>query len=151
MAKSKRKQVEKSGVAKPSPVAGGGRCGLCGERKSLTKTECCANWICDDESEYRLFSHANNSCSRNHRRQTLCGFHAAEEHAGTWQECVRCKSEIDGEMYVYYGTNDYNFELLPNPPNFEPTLCSKCGRRIVLSEGGYSQLGDQYTCLSCGL
>ena len=25
-------------------------------------------------------------------------------------------------MYVYYGTNEYNFETLPNPPEYEPAL-----------------------------
>jgi len=25
-------------------------------------------------------------------------------------------------MYVWYGTNDYNFVVLENPPHYEPTL-----------------------------
>ena len=28
------------------------RCGLCGKRGNLTKTECCGQWICDDEDNY---------------------------------------------------------------------------------------------------
>ena len=31
-------------------------CGLCGKTKKLTKTECCGNWICDDEHKYVVFS-----------------------------------------------------------------------------------------------
>src|SRR3989338_8005647 len=55
------------------------RCGLCGKTRNLTKTECCGNWICDDEHKYVIFSYARNSCYRNHRRYTLCGSHHAEE------------------------------------------------------------------------
>ena len=125
------------------------RCGLCGKAGPLTRTECCNQWICDDEASYRLFSYARISCSRNHRRFTLCGFHSAEGHSGAWQECPRCRDEFETEMYVYYGTNEYNFEILPNPPQFEPTLCSKCKRRITLGEDGYTRRGAKYTCMTC--
>ena len=30
------------------------RCGLCGKNKNLTETECCGNWICDDEHKYLM-------------------------------------------------------------------------------------------------
>ena len=53
-------------------------------------------------------------------------------------------------MYVYYGTNEYNFAVLPDPPAFAPTLCATCGVRIVLGEGGYSMLGKKYYCGKCG-
>jgi hypothetical protein len=53
------------------------------------------------------------------------------------------------EMYVYFSTNEYNFEVLPNPPAFEPTKCDHCGAVIVLSEGGYSTGKDGYTCRKC--
>ncbi len=52
-------------------------------------------------------------------------------------------------MYVWYGTNEYNFERLENPPEFEPTLCSKCGTRIVLGEDGFTISGDEYWCEQC--
>jgi hypothetical protein len=52
-------------------------------------------------------------------------------------------------MYVYFGTNEYNFEKLPNPPAFEPTRCTKCGNVIKLGEGGYSSGQDGYTCMNC--
>jgi hypothetical protein len=58
------------------------KCGLCGKTRKLTKTECCGQWICDDEGKYVIFSYARNSCSRNHRRFTLCGYHYTEEHEG---------------------------------------------------------------------
>lgn len=126
------------------------RCGLCGKTKNLTKTECCNQWICDDEDKYELFSYARNSCSRNHRRYTLCGTHHAEGHSGNWKDCPECKDLSETEMYVWYGTNEYNFEKLPNPPKYEPTKCSKCGRIIILSEGGYSTCGKDYFCERCG-
>ena len=49
-------------------------------------------------------------------------------------------------MYVWYGTNEYNFEKLQNPPKFKPTLCDDCGRRISLGEDGYMVSGEKYFC-----
>ncbi|MFH1565481.1 MAG: hypothetical protein ABIC82_06640 [bacterium] len=128
------------------------RCGLCGStRKKLTKTECCGNWICNDENNYVLFSYARNSCARNHRRFTLCGYHHTEGHKGDWKTCKKCLKDFEHnlEMYVWYGTNEYNFEKLENPPDFKPTYCYKCGERIVLPDGGYSSLCGVYCCDEC--
>lgn len=125
------------------------RCGLCGKTKNLTKTECCDTWICDDEDKYVMFSYARNSCYRNHRRFTLCGYHHVEEHPGHWKDCQTCRDSFETEMYVWYGTNEYNFEKLENPPAFEPTLCSECGAVIVLSQDSYSTLGDKNWCEKC--
>jgi len=52
-------------------------------------------------------------------------------------------------MYVWYGTNEYNFEKLENPPEYESTKCSQCGKVIVLGEEGYSIKGDEYRCEKC--
>ncbi len=128
------------------------RCGLCGSTtKKLMKTQCCNNWICDDEDEYALFSYARNSCSRNHRRFTLCGLHYNEEHKGDWRKCKKCIECLshEMEMYVWYGTNEYNFVKLDNPPKYKPTHCYRCGQIIVLSDGGYSSLCDAYFCENC--
>ena len=151
MAKKKKQVPRRTLPPRPEPqeLPSVRRCGLCGATKNLTKTECCGNWICDDEENYVLFSYAQNSCSRNHRRYTLCGTHCTEEHPGRWQDCPKCREDCPTEMYVWYGTNEFNFEKLPNPPAYEPTLCSKCKRRITLSEGGYSQRGDEYLCSKC--
>ncbi|MEX0642137.1 MAG: DUF6398 domain-containing protein [Pirellulales bacterium] len=124
-------------------------CGLCGNTKNLTKTECCDNWICDDEQDYVMFSYARNSCYRNHRRYTLCGFHHAEGHEGRWQDCAECRDLFEAEMYVHYGTNEYNFEKLSTPPAYEPTHCHQCGRVISLGEDGYSIAGGEYFCQRC--
>lgn len=141
MRKAKTKQIPGRKV--------GPKCGLCGKSSQLTQTECCGQWICDDEDEYVLFSYERNSCYRNHRRFTLCGFHDAEEHPGDWKTCSRCRKGFETEIYVYYGTNEYNFEKLENPPAYEPTRCSKCDVIIPLGEGGYSMLGKKYFCISC--
>ena len=125
------------------------RCGLCGKTGNLTTTECCKNWICNDQDKYVLFSYARNSCSRNHERFTLCGYHHNEGHAGSWKACEECRTSFKTEMYVWYGTNDYNFEKLENPPAFEPTHCADCGVVINLGEDGYSVLGDVYKCEKC--
>jgi len=125
------------------------RCGLCGKARGLTETECCGRWICDDEDKYVIFSYARNSCHRNHRRLTLCGYHHAEGHPGSWKECLPCSRSFKTEMYVWYGTNAYNFEKLENPPSYAPTQCSACGAVIVLSQDVYSVLGDDYRCETC--
>ena len=126
------------------------RCGLCGKTGALTRTECCGQWICDDEQNYVPFSYARNSCYRNHARYTLCAFHHNEGHSGDWKECQNCRTSFETEMYVWYGTNEHNIEKLPNPPAFEPTHCSKCGAVIQLGAEGYTQRGDQYWCAHCG-
>ena len=142
MTKRKNTTAKKNSSATP-------KCGLCGKTKNLTKTECCEQWICDDEHKYKLFSYARNSCHRNHRRYTLCGHHYYEEHAGDWQTCQTCRKEIQTELYVYYGTNEFNFVKLQNPPKFKPTRCAKCKKVISLGEDGYAISGNNYFCMEC--
>lgn len=145
--KRKKARAKKAGRKRSRPT--GRTCGLCGKTGKLTKTECCGNWICDDEQKYVLFSYARNSCYRNHSRYTLCGYHHNEGHEGRWQDCNECREAFETEMYVHYGTNEYNFEKIENPPSYEPTKCSRCGEVIVLGDGGYSQRGDEYLCYKC--
>jgi hypothetical protein len=136
-------------VPRSASAAAKPRCGLCGKTAQLTRTECCGRWICDDEHEYQLFSYARNSCHRNHRRLTLCGSHHAEGHAGNWKECKSCRKGCETELYVYYGTNEYNFEKLENPPPYQPTRCAMCRRMLNLSRGGWSLSGGQHLCEKC--
>ncbi len=148
-AKKKRSASAKKKAQRRRHKRGVPRCGLCGKTKNLTKTECCDTWICDDEDSYVLFSYERNSCSRNHRRFTLCGYHSMEGHDGDWKDCTKCRDAFNTEMYVWYGTNEYNFETLPNPPEYEPTRCTDCGRVIRLGEDTYSLRGDSYWCDRC--
>ena len=96
-----------------------------------------------------IFSHARNSYHRNHRRYTLCAYHHGEGHKGKWQDCPKCRADFPIEIYVGYGTNEYNFEKLPNPPTYEPTRCDGCGAVINLNEGGYSQEAKGMLCEKC--
>jgi hypothetical protein len=126
------------------------KCGLCGATDNLVKTECCEHWICNDHNDYVLFSYARNSCARNHDRFTLCGFHKNEGHTGKWQDCKKCLNSFETEIYVYYGTNEYNFEKLIDPPKFNPTHCYACESVINLGEGGYCLSDGKYFCsLEC--
>jgi hypothetical protein len=50
---------------------------------------------------------------------------------------------------VWYGTNEFNFEKLPNPPEFAPTHCATCNKIIHLGEDGYTMLGDKKWCEVC--
>ena len=59
------------------------------------------------------------------------------------------KTEIETEMYVYYGTNEYNFEVLDNPPKYEKKKCCKCNRIIKLSEESVTIGKEGYTCSDC--
>ena len=149
MAPKAKPATKKKRSAPTSASASRPRCGLCGKTTGLMKTECCGRWICDDEHKYRLFSYATNSCSRNHRRYTLCGYHFENEHDGPWQTCPACREEIDAEMYGYYGTNEFNFERLDKVPEFEPKRCAECNAIIRLAEGGYSMSGGGYYCPEC--
>ena len=148
MTKQKKKKKVKTTNRRRRTLA---RCGLCGATEDLTKTECCDNWICDDEDQYVMFSYARNICYRNHSRYTLCGYHYNEGHEGDWQTCPQCKEDFahEMEMYVYYGTNEYNFEVLKNPPKYDPTHCAKCRRIIHLGEDAYTMQEDKYFCDRC--
>ena len=51
---------------------------------------------------------------------------------------------------MYFGTNEYNFEKLENPPEYEPTRCAKCHKVIVLGEEGFCiEPGGDYICENC--
>lgn len=99
----KNKKTQKKPLGPP-------KCGLCGKMINLTKTECCGQWICNDEDKYVLFSFRRNSCHRSHRRYTLCGYHYAEGHSGKWNNCSKCRKELKRKIYAYYATNKYNFK-----------------------------------------
>ena len=141
--------MKKGKVLEISESADIPRCGLCGNTENLTRTECCDQWICNDEDQYVMFSFARNSCRRNHRRFTLCGHHYAERHPGYWKDCPQCREDCETELYVYYGTNEYNFEKLENPPEYEPTRCVKCDTVISMGEDGYSISQEGYLCEQC--
>lgn len=145
---SRAKRFRRGGTSASSAQP---RCGLCGKTGGLTKTECCGQWICDDADQYVLFSYARNSCYGNHDRYTLCAYHYHEGHSGHWKGCQECREDFETEMYVWYGTNEYNFEKLENPPAYEPTRCAKCGKVIVLSRDARLTKGGKHFCGRCAV
>lgn len=62
-------------------------CGICGATRKLMKSECCDNWICNDEHKYK------ESCKRSHQKYSICGYHYFEKHPGKWQDCDKCKED----------------------------------------------------------
>lgn len=127
------------------------KCGLCGKSERLVRTPCCDYWICCDESNYVPFSFARNSCQRHHERYALCAYHHNEGHAGHWKDCKECRDAFQTEIYVWLGTNEYNFEKLENPPAFEPTHCAGCKKVINLATDGYTMSGDRCLCEECAM
>ena len=141
------KKTTRARVAATDGVAAA--CGLCGSRGAVTRTDCCGNLICDDAEEHVTSSHARKSCYRNHSHQTICAFHHTEGHDGVWKLCSRCRESFEPEMYAWYATNEFNFDKLENPPAFAPTVCQRCGKRIVLPQGGFTMAEGKYWCEAC--
>jgi len=52
-------------------------------------------------------------------------------------------------MFVWYGTNEYNFEKLEHPPEFKPTHCAGCDRVISLVNDAYMAADYKYWCETC--
>jgi hypothetical protein len=56
---------------------------------------------------------------------------------------------MEPEMVAWCGTNEHNFEQMPDPPAYEPTTCARCGQVIVLAEGGFARGPNGYLCGDC--
>ena len=126
------------------------QCGLCGATENLTRIPCCGNWICDDATQYVMFSFASNSCYRNHEQFTLCAYHHHEGHVGLWPTCAECRESFEPEMYAWYGTNEYNFRKLEHPAAYAPTRCTSYGTIIRLAVDGYVINRERgYLCRLC--
>ena len=73
-------QSPKNNPAKP-------RCGLCGKTKTLVQTECCGQWICDDEAIMSC-SPTRRTVVRGITDVTRCApFIIGEGHPGHWRDC----------------------------------------------------------------
>lgn len=111
------------------------QCSLCEKKNQeaylanglgLTKTNCCDHWICDDDHTYKLNSYLENSCYRNHSKQTICGIHYKSGHKGLWKSCKECKNDIKKTIYDDQSTNKYNFDKLTKIQKDE-IWCRNCG------------------------
>jgi hypothetical protein len=146
------------------------RCGICGKTTKLKKTECCGQWICDDWNPGGLPSCATNSCSRNHARLTLCGYHFTNKHPGDVDSCLLCKKAFEEEIYIYLKTNEYNIRVpgkqskkkqpvkrpvkqpvlsLKAGSSGETDTCSICNGKINLVDDSYTIKGEDYYCVAC--
>ena len=146
---TKKQSDEKTSGQDAASASDAPRCGLCGKQDNLTRTECCGQWICNDEHVHQPPSASRKSCQRNHRRMTLCGFHHGEGHKGDWKTCAECRDAFETEMYVWYGTNEHNFEKLADPPDYEPTHCDNCGVVISLALESYTKGPGGIVCEKC--
>ena len=72
-----------------------------------------------------MLSNKLNSCSRNHERYTVCGYHYSNGHKGNWKTCGTCKNSQSKPLYDYMVSNQFNFEKL-NVKKEEIT-CDSCG------------------------
>jgi len=124
-------------------------CKLCDKSHKLVRTECCNQWLCNEEADHNLYDNGRPSCFKNHEKYTLCAYHHKNGHEGDWKTCQKCKEGFKTEMYVWHSTNKYNFEKLQNPPQFQPTHCSGCSCVIRLGEDCYVQNKDGYSCFRC--
>ncbi len=88
------------------------KCELCDEEENLILTDCCKNWVCNDEDQLATFSISINQCYQNHFKNTLCGFHYREGHKEpNWKTCQQCKDYFSPEEYCYFSTNSNNFDI----------------------------------------
>ena len=92
----------------------------------LTRTNCCNNWICNDEHTYKLNTFSLHSCMRNHSKYTICALHYSNNHKGEWKKCQKCIGEYDKNVYNDRCTNKYNFET-NNAVKKEKIFCCNCG------------------------
>jgi len=132
------------------PIGPDDRCGLCGARENLVRTECCNNILCDESDNYELFSYSRAFCARSHQRYTTCCNHYTEDHGqGDWRSCAKCAAgtvgggTVDGDgrpVRSWFGTNGYNFTPATTfpPGSMITTSCGACGRRVETGSQGYT-------------
>jgi hypothetical protein len=148
------KGIKKAGAGchKTSTKAKGAKeepfCGLCGSRRGpFMLTECCGRRLCDTEGEYEMGSYERDGqCARNHRLNTICGYHHNEGHEGEWKSCKTCEGDFHPFDYAVKATSmkvacterKYNFEdnvrgdLFPQSMCFPQ--CDVCGVPVDTTE-----------------
>eukprot|EP00573_Skeletonema_grethae_P008453 CAMPEP_0201696740 /NCGR_PEP_ID=MMETSP0578-20130828/8304_1 /ASSEMBLY_ACC=CAM_ASM_000663 /TAXON_ID=267565 /ORGANISM="Skeletonema grethea, Strain CCMP 1804" /LENGTH=523 /DNA_ID=CAMNT_0048182769 /DNA_START=109 /DNA_END=1680 /DNA_ORIENTATION=- len=147
------------------------KCGLCGKTDGpFTVTDCCGTTICDTEDQYQINSYEREGqCYRNHRLQSICGFHNSEGHGGDWKTCKDCEDFFHPYDYAVKATSQavagtgrkYNFndnvrsDVHPADVTF-PT-CHKCEAFVNTTEESVRTLsmrksfsGGKAICSGCG-
>ena len=143
-------KVGGKGASKSKQQADDGEpfCGLCGSRRGpFIMTECCGRRLCDTEGDYAMGSYERDGqCARNHRLNTICGYHHNENHPGEWKKCTKCEGEFHPFDYAVKATSmkvscterRYNFDdnvrgdLFPQSMCFPQ--CDVCGVPVDTTE-----------------
>lgn len=123
-------------------------CKLCGCKDSLCKTECCGQTICNVPVDSSALTYPRETCSRAHRKYTLCSYHYHFRHAAPdWRECTQC---AENKM-TWLSHNGYNFTPLTHPPKGRmfTQRCSTCYRRIHQGFDVFSVVDGQLKCKTC--
>lgn len=146
-ARGKASSRKKSAAGLRKGRGSGERCAVCGKaNRPLKRSECCDQPLCLLGDVFV----SKQCCWARHGRYTLCNHHFNEGHAGEWKTCRSCRTDFETEMYVWYGTNEFNVEKLEDPPAYQPKKCARCGVAIALSRDAYSQNPDgTYHCAAC--
>eukprot|EP00985_Skeletonema_marinoi_P002868 scaffold1176_cov182-Skeletonema_marinoi.AAC.6 len=147
------------------------KCGLCGKTDGpFTVTDCCGVTICDTEGQYQMNSYEREGqCARNHRSQSICGFHNSEGHDGEWKTCKACEEFFHPYDYAVKATSQavggtarrYNFDDNVrsdiHPADVPFPTCHKCEALVNTTEESVRTLsmrksfnGGRVTCGGCG-
>ncbi|MEJ2445386.1 MAG: hypothetical protein P8Y42_18360 [Exilibacterium sp.] len=91
---------------KAKPIEGE-HCRFCGDKSApLVKTPCCNQWICCDTNFVSI--DGGGYCQEEHERFTLCYSHYIDGHAGSWQDCKKCRRFWSPSEYKAYTTHPKN-------------------------------------------
>ncbi|KAK1745097.1 hypothetical protein QTG54_004388 [Skeletonema marinoi] len=108
-------------------------------------------------------------CARNHRSQSICGFHNSEGHDGEWKTCKACEEFFHPYDYAVKATSQavggtarrYNFDDNVrsdiHPADVPFPTCHKCEALVNTTEESVRTLsmrksfnGGRVTCGGCG-
>jgi hypothetical protein len=147
------------------------KCEMCGKTDGpFTSTECCGATVCDTEGLYQINSYERDGqCARNHRLQSICGFHDAEGHGGDWKSCKKCEEFFNPYDYAVKATSQavsltqrkYNFDdnvrTDIHPADVPFPTCHACDALVNTTEESTRTLGmrksfsgGKVTCSKCG-
>uniref|UniRef100_A0A7S2RFB8 MYND-type domain-containing protein n=1 Tax=Mucochytrium quahogii TaxID=96639 RepID=A0A7S2RFB8_9STRA len=134
-------------------------CFICGagpDEVPLTFTRCCNAAVCDNTSEYQVFSYSRDFCHRSHCFYTVCASHFEEGHSGDWRTCQDCKvaraEEGEGSR-SFSSTNGFNITPCLEsdiPQGSQITIpCHGCKGRITPGFDAKRTLGGNVFCAEC--
>lgn len=115
-------------------------CHLCGSTdKSLIKTFCCNNLICNDSNKSLPSFKFKGSCYDGHDGNTVCAYHSKKKHPGKWEDCDACKESLEA-LWFSSATNVYNFERLR--VTVKCGICSFESNHVEDFQGMFSRMSE---------